>query len=127
MAADTCGATSGGLTCDRGPGHEGDHRGYLEAVDEVLFWNGAACVELATSARELQALLEHDPVFLDHVLGMDQPWPLLDVLERLAAAADHLLAAHSCDHLGYEGINAARDAARAHVERLRGLLEANRA
>ena len=127
MAADRCGATSGGLTCDRGPGPEGDHRGYLEAVDEVLFWNGAASIELATSARELAALLEHDPVFLDHVLGVDQPWPILEVLERLAAAADHLLLDHGCDAQGYEGIGAARDAARAHVLRLRELLEVSHA
>lgn len=110
MARDTCGATSGPLVCDRAPHADGDHRGYLEAVDEVLFWPSTS------PAPTLQA-----------VLGMDQPWPILDVLERLAAAADHLLAAHSCDHLGYEGINAARDAARAHAGRLRSLLEAARA
>ncbi len=110
MPADRCGATRGGLVCDRAPHANGDHRGYLEAVDEVLFWPSTS------PAPTLQA-----------VLGMDQPWPILDVLERLAAAADHLLEFHSCDHLGYEGINAARDAARAHVSRLRDLVSSSRA
>lgn len=43
MAADKCGATrtvpwASGLVCDKAPGHDGDHRGYLEVQDEVLFW-----------------------------------------------------------------------------------------
>ena len=38
MPADTCGATRDGITCDRAPHADGDHRGYLEAVDEAVFW-----------------------------------------------------------------------------------------
>lgn len=41
MPADTCGARNGALVCDRAPHADGDHRGYLEAVDEVLFWPSA--------------------------------------------------------------------------------------
>jgi hypothetical protein len=38
MPGDRCGETRGGLVCDRSPGHAGDHRGYLETIDENLFW-----------------------------------------------------------------------------------------
>lgn len=41
------------------------------------------------------------------------PWPLRDVLAKLADAADHYGTAHDCDHHGYEEVLAARDAARA--------------
>lgn len=114
MAGDKCGASrsvpgAAGLVCDKAPGHDGDHRGYLEQQDEVLFWPSST----SPAAPPVE--------FLADVLGLDQPWAIPDVLERLAAAADHLLLNHSCDHLGYEGINAARDAARAHVERLAAL------
>lgn len=52
MARDTCGATrsvpgAAGLVCDKAPGHAGDHRGYLEQQDEVLFWPAAAASPLA--------------------------------------------------------------------------------
>jgi hypothetical protein len=36
------------------------------------------------------------------MLGIDQRWPLVDVLLRLCTATDHLLDAHDCDHHGYE-------------------------
>ncbi len=151
MAADKCGARRDGLVCDRAPHVDGDHRGYLESVDEVLFWPStgkrlevlavaiaAALEELEPRDRELAVVRirlamcqpsaaaaagagELEAAALQTVLGLDQPWAIPDVLERLAAAADHLLLNHSCDHMGYEGINAARDAARAHVERLGAL------
>jgi len=38
MPADTCGARSGPLVCDRAPHVDGDHRGYDEARDAVMFW-----------------------------------------------------------------------------------------
>lgn len=46
--ADKCGETSGALVCDREPGHTGAHRGYNDAVDEVLFWRD----RLAPAAAE---------------------------------------------------------------------------
>ncbi len=36
------------------------------------------------------------------VLGLDQPWPLHDVLAKLIEAAQHLLVDHNCDVLGHE-------------------------
>lgn len=48
MPADTCGARSGALVCDRAPHADGDHRGYDEEHDAVLFW--------PTSAKKIEAL-----------------------------------------------------------------------
>jgi hypothetical protein len=42
MARDTCGARRGALVCDRAPHADGDHRGYDEEHDAVLFWPTAA-------------------------------------------------------------------------------------
>jgi hypothetical protein len=53
MAADMCGARRGDLVCDRAPHADGDHRGYLEAVDEVLFWPSVDALNL----EELEALV----------------------------------------------------------------------
>jgi hypothetical protein len=39
---------------------------------------------------------------LRSALGLDQPWPVPDVLDVLAKAASHLLSAHSCDDHGHE-------------------------
>lgn len=61
MARDTCGATRGGLVCDRAPHVIGDHRGYLEAVDEVLFWRdpgGLYFVDDADRRRAIAAVRE---------------------------------------------------------------------
>jgi hypothetical protein len=44
--------------------------------------------------------------------GEDTAWPLRDVLEKLADAANHLLGEHDCDCHGHEEIAQARDAAR---------------
>jgi hypothetical protein len=46
-------------------------------------------------------------------------WPIADVLERLADAADHLRGAHNCDAPGHEGVLYATQAAREHVKILR--------
>jgi hypothetical protein len=46
-------------------------------------------------------------------------WPIPDVLERLADAADHLRGDHSCDAEGHEGVLYAAQAARAHAMNLR--------
>lgn len=66
----------------------------------------AAAIALEARARLLE------------VLALAEPWPTKDVLARLADAADHLLRDHGCDQHGYEGINAARDAARAIAARI---------
>lgn len=57
---------------------------------------------------------------LDAVQALDTPYPLREVLEQLADAADHLLGTHSCDAHGYEGVGLARDAARRMVAVLGG-------
>jgi hypothetical protein len=33
-----CGEASGSLVCDREVGHDGNHRGYNEQIDEPMFW-----------------------------------------------------------------------------------------
>lgn len=50
--------------------------------------------------------------------GRDSPWPLSDVLTRLADAADHLLRDHDCDAHGWEGVTVARDKAREYAAAL---------
>jgi hypothetical protein len=46
-----CGATFGILTCDRERGHEGQHRGYYAAVDEILFWSSSSVAEFERLGR----------------------------------------------------------------------------
>jgi hypothetical protein len=57
MPADTCGATSGRLTCDRAPHVDGEHRGYDEERDAVLFW--------PTAEKRLQHLEDQIAEFLE--------------------------------------------------------------
>ncbi len=56
---------------------------------------------------------------LREALGLDTPWPVTDILTKLADAADHLLREHGCDAHGWEGVHAARDAARQRLAALR--------
>ena len=67
MARKCCGATRAGLVCDKGPGHAGDHRGYLSAVDEVLFWPSSTrrLEVLEQGIAELLEELETDPAARD--------------------------------------------------------------
>lgn len=58
---------------------------------------------------------------LETLIGNDTPWPLADVLARLADAADHLLSVHDCDMQGWEGVGVARDKAREIVAALRSV------
>lgn len=50
---------------------------------------------------------------LEEVLNADHPWPLRDVLLKLASAADILLDEHSYDGHGHEEIREAREVGRA--------------
>jgi hypothetical protein len=61
VSADTCGAKSGSLTCDRPPHVDGDHRGYDEARDAVLFWPTAE-KKVATISAAIAAVLDELPV-----------------------------------------------------------------
>ncbi len=73
MPADTCGAKYARLVCDRPPHADGDHRGYDEEHDAVLFW--------PTSAKRLEAL-EHRIADLLEELEADPP--------AFAAAVDRI-------------------------------------
>lgn len=55
--------------------------------------NAKKVVSLRAEVARLRALLRED-----------MPWPLRDVVARLADAADHLLCDHSCDAHGHEGV-----------------------
>lgn len=57
MARDTCGERRGLLVCDRPPHDDGDHRGYDEEHDAVLFW--------PTVERRLEALERQIAQFLE--------------------------------------------------------------
>jgi len=60
MPADTCGARNGALVCDKAPHVDGDHRGYDEQHDAVLFWPtaekkiAALAVAIAAALDELE-------------------------------------------------------------------------
>jgi hypothetical protein len=49
---------------------------------------------------------------LRDVMAMEGHWPLHDVLEKLADAADHLLKGHDCDAHGHEVVQQAAIEAR---------------
>lgn len=76
MARDTCGATSGRLVCDRAPHVDGDHRGYDEERDAVLFWPTPAAV-----LEELERLIRRG-------LAQVEPGERLDAGARLKATID---------------------------------------
>lgn len=59
---------------------------------------------------------------LREAMGFSTPWPLLDVLAKLADAADHLLDGHNCDAHGWEEAHAAASFARQHHAALSLLL-----
>lgn len=110
MPSDRCGATrnvpgAAGLVCDKAPGHDGDHRGYLEQQDEVLFW---------------PSVVERDRALLERALGIGQPCDVLEALDVLIVGADALLE----EYPGFENVADARDAARLHVANLRRILNA---
>jgi hypothetical protein len=89
-----------------------------------------ALTELAFLRAELDAVREaiglspfsSEPLsaFITRALALDTAYPVREVLEQLADAADHLLGTHSCDAHGYEGVGLARDSARRIVAVLGG-------
>jgi hypothetical protein len=77
--------------------------------------------EVADQFRLLEA--ERDAIRgrlarLEAAFAMDTPYPLLDVLIRLADAADHLHADHNCDADGWETAREAVSSARKIVANL---------
>lgn len=69
-------------------------------------------VERAETAEMVKDAYQADADRLYRILGFDTPWPVVDVLEKLASAAEHLLNDHDCDGHGWEEIGAAVKAAR---------------
>ena len=55
---------------------------------------------------------------LEKVLAVGSPWPLRDVLAKLASATEHLLQDHACDVHGHEEMKRAADEARCTLQRL---------
>lgn len=74
-------------------------------VDAAVAWRNRS-VDAAFEAGRLAGRRE---VIL---VGADTPWPLLDVLKRLVADAEHLYGTHSCDTDGWENGGAAAKAGR---------------
>ncbi len=70
----------------------GELRALLDPECETCGWKG--------EVREGDACPDCGPVA--PALGLDQPWPLAAVLERLIDAAKHLRDDHDCDRHGYE-------------------------
>lgn len=57
---------------------------------------------------------------IDDILGLDQPWPLVDVLKKLIEASDILLHKHSYDGHGWEEISHAVEIGKQKVDLLYG-------
>ena len=67
---------------------------------------------LAHSHYAAEATIEAQRALLGRLTGADQPWPLADVLRRLADAVEHMQQVHGCDRHGYEEDYACIDAGR---------------
>lgn len=87
------------------------------------------CLDTAT-AEEIRAGLERvlgesDDARRRRVLdalGMSRPWPVTDVLDKLADAAEHLMVDHDCDQLGWEMVNDCIGRGRGYAAALRAAL-----
>jgi hypothetical protein len=92
----------------------------LEAENEALRRQNAISNSMREQAK-IAVELKAENSKLREVLNLDNPWPLADVLSRLAAAVDHLLDQHNCDCLGYEEMVEAREVGRALARKVRAL------
>jgi hypothetical protein len=87
--------------------------GSPNASDLACICGGTGCmVDEVDGLRQHAFALERDLAVLREALGYGTPWPLHEVLTKLADAADHLLLGHDCDRHGWELVGSARDAAR---------------
>lgn len=50
-----CAVEMNGIRCDREAGHTGSHRGYLEQVDEPVFWDNGGSDRIAAIRARAQA------------------------------------------------------------------------
>ncbi len=62
--------------------------------------------------RASLAAVEGERDRLRGALRLDQPWPVQQLLTKLAGAADHLLHGHDCDRHGWDEIGSAAQKAR---------------
>lgn len=96
-----------------------EHERYCDTVcensDHLLGWHLREALKRAEQAEQQLAeqVAEARREGAREALHMGEPWPIPDILNRLAGAAEHLLSVHSCDAHGYEGVDAAIKAARA--------------
>jgi len=60
--------------------------------------------------------LEAEVLRLKNILRLNQPYDIFEILGKLSEAADHLLAVHDCDCMGYEEIKAAMESAKKILE-----------
>jgi hypothetical protein len=88
----------------------GDKHDPLDVADFLDAQGDRSCADIGESLHDAADVVRGLRYQLYHALG--EPWPLRDVLVRLADAAEHLLRDHDCDTHGYEGIKEATQAAR---------------
>jgi hypothetical protein len=108
MAADTCGAKSGRLVCDRAPHVDGDHRGYDEERDAVLFWPTSAKRLAALGDAIAAALEELEPRERENAvarlrLAMCRPAADVPTASDVAAAAEGETIRRVADHWFTQG------------------------
>lgn len=84
------------------------------AVAQV-YVNQQIAVERDTAKAELAAARAE----LTRLKGLDQSWPLADVLDRLAEGVEHLLDEHCCDAHGHEQWVEGAARARVYAKQLR--------
>ena len=106
-----------GLPMSRNPHPDAGKPAALLEVGAV--W---VCIPCTVKSRHKASQMAFRGAALLSALGIDGPWPVADVLDRLLAAHEHLHEGHDCDHHGYEVTMAARDAARQIVTDMRKLL-----
>lgn len=53
---------------------------------------------------------------MNKILGLDNAWPLHDVLRHLIESTNHLLHDHNCDHTGHELTKEVRDQAKKYLD-----------
>ena len=77
-------------------------RGYRQRAEDNL----AQCHRELSGCRRKDEALTRRVEYLEEALGIAKPWPVVDVLRRLASGANHLLNEHACDQHGYEEMGA---------------------
>jgi hypothetical protein len=95
-------------------------REYTDAsVVCVVFKCGSVHLFLSSSFVPNSSILMVPCGLFGDPLNADHPWPVHDILVRLAKAADHLLDVHCCDDHGYEEVKVAAEQARLCAARMK--------